>query len=271
MTREQTGAVVEAIERVLEDAALTVDELTQALVEACGAWAADPVMPAFQGMWPRWRQITDLAANRGVLCFGPNRGRNVTYTSPRRWMPGLRPADGPAALASLVRHYLHAYGPATPQQFAQWLAAPRGWATQLFDSLGDQLERVEVEGQAGWVAAGDTRMPSAAPRGVRLLPYFDAYAVGCHPRDLLFPGKAGERALATGQGGQFPVLLVEGIVAGVWHQRRAGKTIEIKVEPVTRLSAANRRALEEQAARVGEFLEGVPRLTLGKVTVGAHA
>ncbi|MFG1658334.1 DNA glycosylase AlkZ-like family protein [Micromonospora chersina] len=33
--------------------------------------------------------------------------------------------------ASLVRSYLDAYGPATPQQFAQWLPAPRRWATQL--------------------------------------------------------------------------------------------------------------------------------------------
>ena len=27
---------------------------------------------------------------RGVLCFGPDRGRQVTYTNPHRWLPGFR-------------------------------------------------------------------------------------------------------------------------------------------------------------------------------------
>nr|BFE79085.1 hypothetical protein GCM10020093_016860 [Planobispora longispora] len=67
---------------------------------------------------------------------------------------------------------------------------------------------------------------------MRLLPYFDAYAVGCHPRETVFPGRAAERALAGGQAGCFPVLLVDGVVAGVWHQRRSGRRIDITVEPL---------------------------------------
>ena len=94
-----------------------------------------------------------------------------------------------------MRRYLHAYGPATPQRLAQWLAAPRRWATQLFDSLSDQLEQVEVDGTIASVIAGDTTF-DAPPRGVRLLPYFDAYIVGCRSRQLLFPGRAADRALS---------------------------------------------------------------------------
>jgi hypothetical protein len=106
---------------------------------------------------------------------------------------------------------------------------------------------------------------------VRLLPYFDAYAVGCFPRERLFPGVAATRALARGQAGNYPVLLVDGVVAGVWHQRRAGKAIEVTVEPFGRLSAAHGRALDEQVQRLGQLLEGAPRLTVGPVTAGAHA
>jgi hypothetical protein len=217
LTSEQTDVLVTAIAEVLEDAELTADELTEALVERVGAWAGDLVMPAFQGMWPRWRQVMATAANRGALCFGPNRGRTVTYTSPRRWLPGFRLADGQDALTELVRRYLHAYGPATPQQFAQWLATPKGWATALFDSLAGELQQVEMDGMVAWLVAGDTAVPSTTPHSVRLLPYFDAYAVGCHPRDKVFPGRAGERALAGGQAGNFPVLLIDGVVAGIWH------------------------------------------------------
>jgi len=271
MTPEQTDAVVAAIASALEDAELTIDELNDAVVASAGPWAGDLVMPAFNGMWPRWRQALSTAANRGALCFGRNRGRNVTYTSPRRWLPGFHPADGPTALADLLRRYLYAYGPATPQQFAQWLAAPRRWATELFDSLAGELQPVDLDGSLAWVGAGDTSAPSATPQGVRLLPYFDAYTVGCHPRELLFPGRAAERALAGSQAGNFPVLLIGGVVAGVWHQRRSGRKLDITVEPLGRLSATQRRELDEQVERIGAFLECKPQLTIGTVTVGAHA
>jgi hypothetical protein len=215
--------------------------------------------------------VQSTAGVRGALCFGPNKGRNVTYTSPRRWLPGFRPADERTALAEVVRRYLHAYGPATPQQFAQWLAAPRRWATELFDSLSSELQQVEVDGAPAWLEAGDTTAPSTPPQGVRLLPYFDAYVVGGHPRELLFPGPATERALAGGQAGNFPVLLVGGVVAGLWHQRRSGRKLDITVEPFEDLTAPQRRELDEQVERIGEILEGKPQLTIGAVTTGAHA
>jgi Winged helix DNA-binding domain len=265
---DQTEAVVEAVALALADAELTVDELTEAVVEHAGSWAGDLVMPAFQGMWPRWRQALHLAGMRGVLCFGPTRGRKVTYTSPRRWLPGFQPAEGSTSLGAVVKGYLHAYGPATPQQFAHWLAAPRQWAAALFDSLAGGLEQVEVDGTLAWVAAGDTTAPPTPPRGVRLLPYFDAYAyvVGNQPRELLYPGPAGERAL-----GNFQVLLIDGVVAGVWQQRRSGRKLDITVEPLVPLTPAQRRELDEQVERVGVILEGTPRLTIGTVTVGGHA
>jgi hypothetical protein len=271
MTPDQTEAVIQAMTQVLAEAELTTDELTEAIVAVAGPWAGEPVMEAFQGKWPRWRQIEDLAMNRGVLCFGPNRGQKVTYTSPRRWQPDFKSAEGKAALAWLVQQYLHAYGPATAAHFAQWLNVPRRWATDLFDSFRDELQPVEVEGTPAWVVAGDDGFPADAATGVRLLPYFDAYVVGCHPREQLFPGPAAKRALAGGQAGPFPVLLIDGIVAGVWHQRRAGRKLAITVEPLGDLTKAQQRMLDDQVARIGEILDGTPQLMIGKVTVGAHA
>jgi hypothetical protein len=272
LTPEQTEAVVEAIAGALDTAELSIDELSEAVIADTGPWAGDLVMPAFGGMWPRWRMALTTAADRGVLCFGPNRGSKVTYTNPRQWLPGFRPADRQTALAEVVRRYLHAYGPATPQQFAQWLGAPRRWATELFDSLSSELQQVEVDGTLAWLVAGDTTVPGTAPQGVRLLPYFDAYTVGCQPRELLFPGRAAERALTpSGQAGNFPVLLIDGTVAGVWHQRRSGRTLDITVEPFDQLTAMQRRELDDQVERIGEFLEGKPQLTIGTVTAGGHA
>src|SRR3989440_283035 len=181
LTPEQTERVVEAIAMALEDAELTIDELSEAVIASTGPWAADLVMPAFGGRWPRWRQALTTAADRGALCFGPHRGSKVTYINPRRWLPGFRPADGQTALAA-------------------------------------------------------------------------------------------KRALTpAGQAGNFPVLLIDGTVAGVWHLRRSGRKLDITVEPFDNLTATQRRDLDEQVERIGEFLEGQPQLTIGTVTAGGHA
>ena len=271
VTPAQTEKILAAIADALQDDDLTTDELTEEIVSRAGSWAGDRVMDAFQDKWPRWIAVSGAAMRRGVMCFGPNRGRATTYTSPTRWLPGFAPTLGRAALTTLINHYLYAYGPATPAHFAQWLAVPKPWAAEQFAAA--DLSLVEVDGAKAWVAAGDTEfpLPDKRPSGVRLLPYFDAYAVGSHPRELLFPGAAFDRATARGQAGNYPVLLVDGVVAGVWHQKRSGRNIHVTVEPVISLSATRRRLLEAQVERVGEILEGKPTLTIGPVTAGPHA
>src|SRR5207249_7992549 len=174
--------------------------------------------------------------------------------------------------AWLLKSYLYAYGPATPEHFAQWLNAPRRWARELFNALSGELEPVEVNGSLAWVAAGDTAFPSRMLPSVRLLPYFDAYIVGSQPRQLLFPGRAAQRALTpSGQAGNYPVLLIDGTVAGVWHQRRSGRWLKITVEPFDPLTAKERHDLDGQVERIGAFLNAPPRLTIGTVIAGAHA
>ena len=271
-TPGQADEVIAAIGDALADAELTVDELTDALASRSGPWAVERTMDAFGDKWPRWRQLTSTAAHRGVLCFGPDRGRKVTYTNPHRWLPRFRPADGETALRTLVARYLHAYGPATPAHFARWIGVPPRHAAALFGELASELERVELDGETAWTCAGDTGMPSEPHRGVRLLPYFDPYVVAGQPRERLYPGAAAARGLTpSGQAGNYPVLLVDGVVGGVWHQRRSGRKLTITVEPLRELTARRRRELDDEVSLVGAVMEATPTLTVGPVTVGPHA
>lgn len=270
LTQDQTAAVVAAVADALVDAELTVEELDEAVVSRAGAWAGDLVIPAFQGFWPRWRQAIAQAAYAGALVFGADRGRKVTYTSPRRVVSGFAPEDPATAVPSFLRRYLDAFGPATPEHLARWLSAPVPWATEVFASAGPGVEPVEVAGQQRWVNAGDTE-PAVLRPSVRLLPYFDALSVGFQPREDMFPGRAAERALARGQAGNFPVLVVDGVVTGVWHLRRAGRRVHITVETWGRLGASRMRGLERQAERIGEIVDGEAVLTQGQVSVGPHA
>jgi hypothetical protein len=67
------------------------------------------------------------------------------------------------------------------------------------------------------------------------------------------------------------VLLVDGVVGGVWQQRRAGRRLAITVEPLGALTAAHRRQLDDEVGLVGAVMQATSTLTVGTVTVGPHA
>ncbi|MYX09892.1 hypothetical protein GTW98_24335 [Streptomyces sp. SID8375] len=158
--------------------------------------------------------------------------------------------------------------PAGSSPFAPDVRLTPAQTEQVLAAIEDALAGAELTVDE----LGEAVVAATEPSGVRLLPYFDAYGIACRPRDLLFPGRAAERALAGRQAGNFPVLLIDGTVVGVWHQRRSGRRmIQLTVEPLTPLTARQRRGLDAQVERVGEILQGTTELTIGTVSVGPHA
>lgn len=265
----QLDTVIDAVGTAVVEADLTVDELDARIGELTGPWACERVVPAFATKWPRWRLALTEAAYRGTVCFGPNRGRNVTYTSVHRRVPGYARMNESQALTEVAFGYLRTYGPATPDQFARWLGAPRPTAVRVFEALDGRITEVDVEGHRGWLPVNDDVVPDTGGR-LRLLPYFDGYTVGCYPRELVFPGIASSRALTRGQAGTVAVMLIDGMVHGVWHHRATGRRATITVEPFSPLSRRHRTDLEEQVERVGAVLGRTPVLTLGTVGTGRH-
>jgi hypothetical protein len=136
--------------------------------------------------------------------------------------------------------------------------------------MSGQLKQVTLNGDTAWMPAKDAVRPSVAPDNLHLLPYFDAYMVAGQPRDLLFPAPAAARALLHGQAGNYPVLLIDGTVGGIWHHRRSARAVHLTVEPFTDLTNAQLSELRRQIGRLGRILQLAPTLTIGPVSVGPH-
>ena len=218
LSDEQTDEVVAAIADALVDAELTVEELGERVIDAHGAVGRPSgCSPPSRRTGPagsrRSRPPPSGARSASVptgAAARPTRTRRRGCPASRRWPDRDRPGRRWCARSSTR------YGPATVAQIARWLAVPAaGGCGRGSTRLGAELEPVRLDGaEDAWVLAGDTAADDPA-EGVRLLPYFDAYGVGAHPRPLVFPGVAAERALANNQAGTVPVLLVDGVVAGV--------------------------------------------------------
>lgn len=259
LTLAELDAILAGVRDILTDEGLAREELAEALAAHVGR-------PALrEKLLSGWGALLKPSAALGDLCFGPSRGQNVTFVSPRRWL-GAQPSHDPqTALLEVARRFLAAYGPATPEDFARWWGMQPAPAKKVFRSLAAELVECDVEGWRGWAPARDAEALLAAPTQhdvtvpayqgvrVRLLPYFDMYTVGApaHSRERL----AGEHAarIYRSQGWISPVLLVGDRFAGVWEYEKKGERVVVKVQPFAALDTRAATALEEEAARLGNF------------------
>jgi uncharacterized protein YcaQ len=272
LTPRQIDRVVHAIADALDGQRLTGQQLEAEVARRVGSWALEPSGDAFASSWTRVRMCIGSAAGEGVLCFGPNEGSRVTYVRPDQWLGPIQDMDGEEALREVVRRYLRAYGPSTHRDLAPWLLTTATGARGLLRSLGDELEEVDVEGDRSWRLADDggTADGRQSRTNVRLLPEFDCYLVGCRPRDRLVPAAVQRAGAKRGLHrvhfhSPIAILLVDGVVAGIWQRRAERGRVTLTAEPFERLTSRQRSLLRQEADRIGGVLETPVSLDVGPV------
>ncbi len=249
VTREQYDAIVAGVPRALGARPKTREQLADKLGELGGPELREKLLSG-------WGALLKPSARRGDLAFGPNRGRNVTFVRPDRWLGTLRRVDEDEAGREILRRFLAAYGPATADDVRRWLGMSVAKLKRMLRALDDELAEVEVAGSPASVLAVDldSLRNAPPPTSVRLLPAFDPYVVGFRPRSLLVDAEH-EGRIFRPQAWFSPVVLVNGRAAGIWERERRGRRLEVRVEPFGRLSSATRSAIAEEADRLGEFLD----------------
>ncbi len=180
-------------------------------------------------------------AMEGLLCFGPHRGKQPTFVLLDGWLPAAPVLEREPALAELARRYLTSHGPATAADLAWWAGL----------SLGEARAAIAA-------ARPEARRPARARATAHLLPPWDEYTVAYKDRAAILDPAAAD---AT-RGGIFsPVVVLDGRVAGSWRQKRTRRGVDVAAELVAPVTAAQRRALEQAAARLGRFLAETVQLT----------
>ncbi|MEU6113639.1 winged helix DNA-binding domain-containing protein [Streptomyces sp. NPDC047117] len=213
----QVAALGEAVDEELDGRQLTREELVAAVCSRKGLSGLGEQLSS------GWSAVLKPLAWTGRLCQGPPRGRNVTFTAPRSWVPDWAGVPDPeTASGTVLAAYLGAHGPATPAAFDAWLlrgatrkAVLRGW----FAALGDALTPVEVDGVPGaYVRSEDADALAAArpSREVRLLAGFDQYVLGPGTADSRLVPAQYRKEVSRTAGWISPVVVHGGRVAGVW-------------------------------------------------------
>jgi uncharacterized protein YcaQ len=207
-----------------------------------------------------WGSFLKPAARRGVLCFGPNEGQNVTFVRPDAWLPAWRQVDRDAARIELMRRFLEAHGPASRDDFAEWAGGGhvRG-LRQAWQGIAGELAEVEPK---RFVLARDVdELERARPSSViRLLPGFDPFLLPRQTRPYLVRSDEAYNRIYRPQGWITPVVLQRGRAVALWPWRRKGATLEVTVEPLEPLRA--RTAVERELKALGRYLGAELDLTM---------
>ena len=202
-----------------------------------------------------WRQVRRWRIRRQLLLSpAPDAvevartlgGIHAQVTSCSALIAGIRCAGPPDLARGLVRTW-----------------AARGTlpdpAKRMIRAADDAVTAVEVDGEAGYVVrAEDVDELAATPDGGSdpadaplLLPAFDPWVLSpiSHRTRAVPDGRMGEVSRTAGW--ISPVLVIDGVVAGVWEHTGPAVTIR----PFDPLPARTRTAVEQAAARYGPLLD----------------
>lgn len=195
------------------------------------------------------------AGMTGLICRGPDREDDEpTYVLLESWVGKQIRPGGDRDMAELARRYIGAYGPAGAEDFAHWAGISRGEAWRGLQSISNELQEVEVQGEQAWVlATADLSAVGTSEPCVRLLPAFDTYLLGYRNRDLALDPKFSRRIHAGG-GWIHPAIVVDGRVVGSWRAQLNGDALTVTAQPFEKFDRKLLPHLEAEADEVGRFL-----------------
>lgn len=251
------------IEAVLSERQLPINELGQELSERIAG-----NLPAAQRK--TWQTTGPYGTNqplgeavvhfclriltlRGTICFAPRSKNKAPFVLLQEWLGRPLPhTDTDTARATLLRRYLHCYGPSTRKDFAAWVGISTGDVDPWWTTLEDELTPVEFDGTPAWILTDDLNALQSPPeaRGVRLLPPRDPYTQ-MRDRDTIVEKKYHREVWKTV--GEPGAVLTNGKIAGIWRPRKTGRKLTLTVSTFRSLNANLRKQLHDEADHVAEL------------------
>jgi len=252
------AAASEEIVECLTGRELSARELRHALPHLGGKFTAAPGTKWSAEVWTMSRLLTILAAE-GAIARGPNAGHwrisRPVWTSMARWLgEKMTPTEPAAGYATLVRHWLWTFGPATEGDLTWWLGSTRSAARKALSDV-DATQVTLEDGSTGWVLPGDTldlEAPARPEPWVALLPTLDPTTMGWRERGF-YLDRSYIPYLFDSAGNAGTSVWVNGRIVGCWVQHEHERVRLVLMEDISR---HQRRLLDVEVARLEQFLGG---------------
>jgi hypothetical protein len=153
-------------------------------------------------------------------------------------------------VAGLVERWLRTFGPGTVTDVKWWLGSTVANVRHALADVG--AVEVDLDGQTGYVLPDDLESTAPVDPWGALLPPLDPTTMGWFEREWYLGRHKAQLFDTNGNAG--PTAWWDGRIVGGWRQSEAG---EVDVQLLEDVGKAARRALDDEAARLTEWLGGV--------------
>jgi hypothetical protein len=204
-----------------------------------------------------WGGVFADLVRRGYACHAGREGEG-RFVARENWLPNLPwdPPDYDTANLTVLRRYIHSYGPTTVEDFRYWRLAYAEPARRWWKMLESELAPVDVEGTTQYVFAQDVEALTAsiddAAWPLHMLYRFDPILLGHREKNWIVP-EAHYKQVWRPAGHIEGIVLLRGQATATWRYERKGATMLIIVNPFRKLSKPVRRQVEQMAARIVGF------------------
>lgn len=170
------------------------------------------------------------------------------WTCMDSWIEGgVGDLDERESAVALADAWLRRFGPATPKDLQWWM----GWTAALTQHAvaGCRAEVVDLGGEPGYVAEGDTDPVEPVGPWVAVLPGLDPTTMGWKQRGWYLDPACADAFDSAGNAG--PTIWVDGQIVGVWAQTPAGEFLSHYFLDVP---ARTRKAVEAEFDRLRDLV-----------------
>jgi hypothetical protein len=185
----------------------------------------------------------------GVVCSGPRKGKQFTYSLLEERAAPARPLDRDESLAELAKRYFRSHGPATVRDFAWWSGLRMAEARSALEMIKSQLESEVIGDNCYWFS--DRRPKTDRLSSVAyLMSNYDEY-ISYHDRAAIFD-KSNIAKLIFNH-----FIISQGKIKGTWKRTflRDGVTVESNL--IDQLTRSEERNIAKAVRRYSAFL-GMP-------------
>lgn len=197
----------------------------------------------------------------GLVCSGPRRGRQHTYTLLDERVPPAKDVARDEALAKLASRYFVSRGPATVNDLAKWSGLTVADARIGLESAQTNLVREVVDGKTYWLSPRKAAALAQASPTAHLLSIYDEFVSGYKDRSAIVSKRNAARLLAMGNALSH-IIVVDGQVVGTWKPRVVGDGVVVAASLFERPSRSEDQAINVAASRYGAFLGMSARVEL---------
>ncbi|SHF81444.1 Winged helix DNA-binding domain-containing protein [Fodinibius roseus] len=188
----------------------------------------------------------------GIIGSGPSRGTQYTYKLMEGRLTEVSSFDKEEAQARLARLYFQSHGPATLKDFVWWSGLTKTRSRKAIEMLKPELMSEEIRDHKYWFF-DESGQTIHNKQSVYLLPAYDEYVISYRNREMMINEE--DEAKAISANGIFrPVIVVNGVVKGIWKRTVQSDSVEVKLEFFVNPGPEVVKKAAEQAERFAGFL-----------------